>query len=589
MSRSSPPNRALRIVRSGPAAVGLVLLAVLPGAASVRGETGPGEGAAILAAIDEAGSALAAPRRSEAPGLAPSRREDPAPVPAPSPAPALPAPPLLGAIEGLVPTTLAGRLAGAPPLALRRGAEDVAEIAAFYAARGHGPVFVDAAGPRPGPSALARTLMPVLEAAAQEGLDPAAYAVPDIARIAPGDVGAVADAELAFAAAIVRYAQDARGGRIPKPERLHPMITPALDLPGASDVLAGLVAADDPARALADHHPPHEGYRALRAALAELRARGPAEPLVAVPPGPTLRVGMSDPRVPLLRARFGLGDDPPERERLYDTRLAALVEDFQRAHGLAADGVVGAQTIAALASVDPLRREAELVSNMERWRWLPRELGARMVFVNVPAFEMEVHADGVRVETARVIVGKPDAQTPIFSDRMRYLVVNPSWTVPPSILRRDWLPLLRANPDAAAERGFEVIRRGNTISVRQPPGPTNALGLIKFMFPNGHHVYLHDTPNRSLFNTLRRAHSAGCVRVENPFRLAEFLLSPQGWTEERLRGLVGRGERAIHLEDPVPVHLAYFTLSPDGAGGLRVHEDVYGFDALVRDALGLGS
>lgn len=580
----------------GPAALLTVAALLATSAAPVRAEIEPGEGAAaILAAIDEAGSGLATPRRSDSPGLAPSRREEPSapvtpsPVTPPPAAPELPAPPLLGAIEGLVPTVLAGRLAGAPTLALRRGAEDVAEIAAFYAARGHGPVFVEAAGARPVPSALAQALVPVLDAAAQEGLDPAAYAVPALARIAPGDVGAIADAELAFAAAIVRYAQDSRGGRIPRPERLHPMMTPALDLPGAAEVLAGLLAADDPAHALADHHPPHEGYRVLRAALAELRARGPAEPLVAVPPGPTLRVGMSDPRVPLLRARFGLGDDPPERERLYDTRLAALVEDFQRAHGLAADGIVGAQTIAALASVDPLRREAELVSNMERWRWLPRELGERMVFVNVPAFEMEVHAGGVRVETARVIVGKPDAQTPIFSDRMRYLVVNPSWTVPPSILRREWLPLLRENPDAAAERGFEVIRRGNTISVRQPPGPTNALGLIKFMFPNGHHVYLHDTPNRSLFNTLRRAHSAGCVRVENPFRLAEFLLSPQGWSEERLRGLVGRGERAIHLENPVPVHLAYFTLSPDGAGGLRVHEDVYGFDALVRDALGLGS
>jgi murein L,D-transpeptidase YcbB/YkuD len=170
---------------------------------------------------------------------------------------------------------------------------------------------------------------------------------------------------------------------------------------------------------------------------------------------------------------------------------------------------------------------------------------------------------------------------------MQYVIVNPSWNIPPSILKKEILPGLAADPLYAAKRGYEVIRRGDQIIVRQPPGERNALGFIKLMFPNRHAVYLHDTPNRSLFRAERRAFSHGCVRVEQPFQLAEEVLG-RSWTETRLKGLIGRGERTINLPEPLPVHLTYFTTFVDEHGELRSAADLYGHNQKVRVALGLG-
>ncbi len=233
------------------------------------------------------------------------------------------------------------------------------------------------------------------------------------------------------------------------------------------------------------------------------------------------------------------------------------------------------------------RLEADIVANMERWRWLPAELGERHVMVDIPQFRVRVVDGGRQVHAARAIVGKPDSPTPIFSDTMQYAVVNPSWTIPPSIMRKEILPGLARDPYYAARRGYQVVRTATGISVRQPPGERNALGAVKFMFPNQHAVYLHDTPNRRLFGAEKRAFSAGCVRVDQPFRLGEILLEADGWSEERLRGLVGRGERTVRLSKHVPVHLVYFTVVADGRGGVSTAPDLYGIDAKVRGALGL--
>lgn len=572
--------------------------------------------ARLAGACALAGLILAAPALAAGEPLRPALHAalDPAPdraMPLPSaavvedmpPAPAIasPAPTVTGAIpeiplprtigaEVLVGPMLMGRLAALEgDLALHGGADDVAALRAFYAARNHAPAFVDLDTGTPAWSEAALAMAAILRGADADGLDPAAYPVPGLPAGPALDPGAVADAEIAFATSLVRYAQHARGGRI-DPRRLHALITPTLDVPDAAGILSGLVGAEDPAAALAAHQPPHEGYRRLRAALAELRAAEEApEPLVEIPPGPVLRVGTRDGRVPLLRARFGMDAPAESDERMFDVALAEAVEAFQREHGLAVDGVVGNQTLAALASLDPARREGDLLANMERWRWLPRELGDKHIFVNVAGYRMEVRVDGAPVHESRVIVGKVGQETPIFSDVMEYVVVSPTWTVPPTIMRNEFLPGLREDPNYAAARGFEVIRSGNNISVRQPPGPRNALGHIKFMFPNGHHVYLHDTPNRGLFDRVRRALSYGCVRVEDPFELAHLLLADQGWPKERLRALIGPRERYVHLDTPVPVHLAYFTLEVEESGRILPHEDVYGFDRLVRRALGLES
>jgi murein L,D-transpeptidase YcbB/YkuD len=230
------------------------------------------------------------------------------------------------------------------------------------------------------------------------------------------------------------------------------------------------------------------------------------------------------------------------------------------------------------------RLESDILANMERWRWLPADLGRKHVWVNVPEFRLRLMREGRAIHEARVIVGKPETPTPLFSDEMDHAVVNPSWYMPPSIFKNEFF----SDPAYAAARGYDVIYgRNGGVTVRQPPGERNALGFIKFMFPNRHAVYLHDTPSRNLFKAEKRAFSHGCVRLDQPFRFGEFVLGAE-WTEARLRSLIGKGERTIRLPEKIPVHLTYFTLFADDAGGVRQIADLYGVNNKVRVALGLG-
>jgi len=355
-------------------------------------------------------------------------------------------------------------------------------------------------------------------------------------------------------------------------------------------VLAGLAGSSDPAALLAGFQPPHAGYRALKARLREMRDATAAAPVPQpVFDGPPLREGTLDPRVPLLRNRLDLEARP---DTLYDAELRRAVAALQKRNRIRTTGVFDART-ADLLEPHPKARSlqglasADIIANMERWRWLPQDLGDRHIMVNLPDFSLRLVEGGRTIHRARVIVGKTETQTPVFSHRMEHVVVNPSWHIPPSIMKNEILPGLARDPGYAARRGYEVVRRGNTISVRQPPGERNALGFIKFMFPNQHSVYLHDTPSRGLFSADRRAFSHGCVRVDQPFRLAEFVLGDQGYTEERLRRLIGSGERTIRLTKHLPVHLGYFTVFIDDDGHLQRREDLYGHDGRVKTALGL--
>lgn len=336
------------------------------------------------------------------------------------------------------------------------------------------------------------------------------------------DPETLAQNEIEIAQAAVAYARAARGGRV-EPRRLGKLITPKLALPTAYDVLEALAVARDADRALASYNPAHPSYQALRAKLAELRE---TTGTIAAQPA-----NESEKRSP------------------------------------------------ATLSV------ADVLANMERWRWLPADLGDKYIIVNVPEYRMRL-VDANRVtHEARVIVGKPNTQTPVFSDMMEHIIVNPSWSIPPSIMKKEILPKLAEDPNYAARLGYQVYRSGNSISVRQPPGERNALGLIKFIFPNEHAVYLHDTPNRTLFARDQRAFSHGCVRVDQPFRLAEVLLAEQGYDEPRLRGMVGSGERMIKLAKPVPVHLTYFTVKIGENGEIEKIADIYNYDPPLKTAL----
>ncbi|MGU3360039.1 L,D-transpeptidase family protein [Methylobacterium sp. M6A4_1b] len=489
---------------------------------------------------------------------------------------------------------IATRLADSAPLLARLSTKDREAIQAFYALGAFKPVWiVDGSLTPAAKSAAAR-----LAAAGEDGLTASAYPVPVL-----GTQGAteaqIAEADLKLSAAVVLYARDARGGRIHLAS-LSRLITPVLDLPAPEAVLARIASGGPSAGSLLQgYNPAQPGYLALKARLATLRGRGqtPAAPSVQLPAGPVLKLGMTDPRVPALRSRFGLEtrtagtlDAAPGNPETYDAGVVAAVTAFQRARGLPANGALTPQTVAALARPEAAARaddaEAALIVNMERWRWLPSDLGRDYVMVNIPEFRVRVIRDGRQRDEARVIVGKTESPTPIFSGLMEYAVVNPSWNVPPSILKNEFLPGLARDPNYAARRGYEVVYRNGNVSVRQPPGERNALGFIKFMFPNNHAVYLHDTPNRTLFSSAQRALSHGCVRVEDPFRFADAVL-PEAWSSERLKKLIGKGERQIRLSEKLPVHLAYFTTSVDEAGTVRTLPDLYGYDSRMKIALGL--
>jgi murein L,D-transpeptidase YcbB/YkuD len=273
---------------------------------------------------------------------------------------------------------------------------------------------------------------------------------------------------------------------------------------------------------------------------------------------------------------------------VYDTKIAAAVADFQKANGLPPSGLLTARTVAALSggqASQSSRLEAEIIANMERWRWMPRDLGEERIDVNIPDYEAVVIQNGVVIHRTRVVVGKEATPTPIFSNTMKFLIVNPYWNVPPSILRKEMLPKAAGDPHYFSRLGYEVFTRGGHLVVRQPPGERNALGRIKFMFPNDFSVYMHDTPMRKLFASSKRAFSHGCVRVDNPFAFAVTVLGP-GWSEQRVKKLIGGKERYVYLPKPLPVHLEYFTAYVDQSGELQLRADVYGYSRRVREALG---
>lgn len=457
-------------------------------------------------------------------------------------------------------------------------------IAAAYAARGYAPFWTDAG--RPTPAAEAATAR--LTRAEDDGLDLRAFTILSFRNLPPEQM---ALADLALSEAVVAYGRQASGVRV-EPSRISGYITAKPQVADAATILVQTASAGSNAgEALQAFNPPHPGYAALRAKLSELRRERPAEaPQAKIPAGPVLKVGMRDPRVPLIRARFGLdvGETTAPEQTVYDTRVAGAIADFQRANGLPASGQLTARTISVLSGGEPSRLENEILSNMERWRWLPRDLGAERIEVNIPDYMLKIVRNGEIAHTTRVVVGKTDTPTPIFSNRMQYVIVNPYWNVPQSIIKKEMAPRLAQDPSYLARRGYEVTSHRGQMVVRQPPGAGNALGRIKFMFPNEHAVYLHDTPSRHLFGTERRAYSHGCVRVDKPFGLAEAVLGRQnGWSEERVKKMIGGGERTIHLGQPLPIHIEYFTAYVDETGRLQLRDDIYGYSARVRAALGL--
>ena len=486
-----------------------------------------------------------------------------------------------------------------------------ARLQRFYAGRAYRPAWLDHGG-RPLPAAAELTA--TVTAAAEHGLRPQHYHAARLAaelrslRIAfAASARQRADVDLLLSDAFLGYGLDLARGRV-DPRRLDPnwpfrrrkvAIVAALRDALANDAVGPTLAALAPAGA---------DYARLRAALARYRALNTSSP--DWPPfagGPKLKPGAVDPRLPALRERLRLsGDYRPADSAdplLYDPQLAAAVRRFQARHGIKADAVVGLRTRAAL-NRNPEATTRLLALNLERLRWRPDELGDHYVLVNIAGFDLGVYQRGRRVLSSGAVVGRAAHPTPLLSSKIDHLVLSPYWHVPHRIAVEDKLPLLREDPAGMIEQGFRLFageREINPLRVnwqrirpdnfryllRQDPGPANALGQVKFMFPNNHSVYIHDTASEVLFGRSLRPYSSGCVRIEQPFALAEHLLAADPrWDRTALEQAGTRDRpRRVNLRRPVAVHFLYWTAWVDDAGVLQLRKDIYKRDPPLAAAL----
>ena len=467
----------------------------------------------------------------------------------------------------------------------------------FYTAREFAPVWTQGGKlTDSGKGVVAR-----LKDAASDGLNPSDYPIPDFAAAATPD--ALADADLKLTASMLDYARHAQSGRmhwsqvsgdIQYPE--HPT--------DPAEVLANITAAKDASLALDGYNPPHKLYLALKKKLAELRGQGDG-PAIQIADGPMLKytpargknqfaIEVEDDRVPQLRAKLGIAENPDDSH--YDAKVAEAVRRFQAAAELKPTGVLDDKTVKAINSPKRDRQIDTVIANMERWRWLPRDLGApsigdAYVILNIPDYTLKVMQNGAQVWTTRVVAGQPGIHaTPLLTETMKFITVNPTWNVPPSIIYNEYLPALQQDPTVLDRMGLKLDHnRDGSIHISQPPGERNALGRIRFNFPNKFLVYQHDTPDKNLFAKEDRAFSHGCMRVQNPDQYASILLNitePNAhYTPEKIRSMYGQSEIDLKFPTPIPVNITYQTAFVDDGGNLQFRKDVYGRDAIILSLL----
>lgn len=479
------------------------------------------------------------------------------------------------------------------------------DVMPFYQRNGFDPVWIDARGLAP----CADTLYNAVLNAAEHGLDPDTYHAQPltllmsrakkrlIATVIDPDV--LAEIDLLLTDAYLLYGKHLHAGRF----NPHELDAEWYLLKTEADMIANLLAAaksDLLCRRISSLPSQQPGYQRLKEALARYRTLARQGGWPEVPDGRKLEKGMWDERIMTLRARLRVtGELPPEPavvEGTFDDQLVRAVRRFQLSHGLDPDGKVGKATLAEL-NVPVQERIRQLMINMERWRWLPRNPGDHYLRVNIADYTLEVvESDSVAL-AMRVVVGKTYRRTPVFSDRMTYLVLNPYWNIPTTILLNDIVPKAKKNPDYLKNENIHVFKgwRENALEVdpatiawdnlsenympyrfRQDAGPKNALGRIKFMFPNQFDVYLHDTPSHSLFSRAQRAFSSGCIRIEKPMDLALYLLNDPQWTRERLQKMLATNvETTLPLKRPILVQLLYLTAWVDESGVVQFRPDIY--------------
>jgi murein L,D-transpeptidase YcbB/YkuD len=503
--------------------------------------------------------------------------ETPAPAATPAPATATApaaAAPVVAAADNPVSEKLRDLLPKADRFFSRRNERAAAED--FYKARDYAPLWIENGAL----SARAKSAAAYLRGVDADGLEPADYPAPDLKSASADDL---AQAELRYTGELLEFARHAQTGRVHF-SRISGDIGFDLQMPEPAEILAKIAGVTDLAPVLASFHPQHPQYKALKKALAEARGIKTEEvEVVRVPEGPSLKPGMTDPRVAVLRKRLNIAGD--QSSTAYDASVVEAVKAFQKSAGLNTDGLVGPGTLRTLNGVQKRERSADIiVANMERWRWMPRDLGNRYVMVNIPDFSLKIVDNNATYWKTKIVVGKPSQPTPITMSTMKFITVNPTWNVPPSIIANEYLPAVRQDPEALSRMGLKMEQnRDGTVRIYQPPGDRNALGRIRFNFPNKFLVYQHDTPDKHLFAHDKRAYSHGCMRVENPLMYGEKLLSlvrpKDGYSQEKLRSMYGNSEINIDFPNHLPVYLTYQTAFVDDGGKLVIRDDVYGRDA----------
>jgi murein L,D-transpeptidase YcbB/YkuD len=483
------------------------------------------------------------------------------------------------------------------------GGKGFADYARFYTERDNQPIWAD------GDQKSILSLLTAVEQAPDHGMALARYKTSRIEALSmagnrPEDLAAL---EFAAAQTYVLFAKDISSG-ILDPREIHEEMNATRNVPKTSQVLAGVANARDKAAYYLGLQPSSPEYASLLELKNELEALISSEgwgPLIAT--GKTLRPGNSDDRVVALRVRlnkrgYELSD---LSSPIFDDSVVDAVKQFQLDFGLNSDGLVGSQTLSSI-NAQPDGRLKQVIVNLERIRWINRDLGSRHIYVNIPDFRASVMDNGTPTLSFRVVVGTGENQTAEFSDSMTHLIANPTWHVPYSIASEEYLPKLLSDPSILQRNNIKMLVRGSgqvvdssmidytmfteetfPFILQQQPSATNALGRVKFMFPNKYNIYLHDTLAKSLFARDARAFSHGCVRVQKPMEFAYTLLSLQESNPQAaFHAALDTGEETqIDLASPVPVHIVYRTVWFDHMNVVQYRHDVYGRDVMVYDAL----
>lgn len=482
-------------------------------------------------------------------------------------------------------------------------------LATFYEGRGYDPAWVAPSGPTDRADAVLSVLRDP-ETPGPYGVDLDVSALERRLDDAGDDPAALARLDVLLTGALLQQMRRVEKGLV-QPDDIDPQWyrgEQTTDYAGTLETIARRGAAADAVGGLA---PQHAGYARLKDALGRYQRIADQGGWPAVPSGDVVEAGETSPRVPALRERLratgDLGDRVAQEDSLYDAELADAVRAFQRRHGLTVDGLLGPSTVEAL-NVPVEDRIEQIALNLERWRWLPDDLGGRYVVVNIPEFRLRAFDGGQKAMEMGVVVGKEfnGRATPVFSDEMEYVIFRPYWFVPQSIVDEEILPEARRDrsylpdnhyqvvshyaPDAQVYDAYDVdldrLASGD-LRLRQTPGDHNALGLVKFMFPNDYAIYLHDTPADHLFDEADRAYSHGCIRVERPTDFATFVFAQMpAWDRDRIARNIQQGDRQqVNLDEHIPVYIFYWTAYVDEEDGVQFRDDLYGHDDTLADAL----